>query len=126
MGKKKAFIDKKSSTTYSLVFRSTEDGENCDEGDADGVLVPVEELGGGAGGAGPGPPSDPAALHAYFFGGDDYEEVCCLFCDVMPACLELLRNRALHTAGVCARNHCPGHTCRSPCTLLYAGYGTDQ
>jgi protein LTV1 len=91
---RKKFIDKKSATTYSLVYRST---DGCDDDDgaaaealasarvlaadgADRVLVAQPR----AGEAGPGPSSsgrhaapptqDPRALYRHFFGGDDDDE----------------------------------------------------
>lgn len=72
MGKKKAFIDKKRSTTYTLVFRSAEDHEDPENAEAERVLVPAGELGGG--GREDQPPSDPRALYAHFFGDDDDED----------------------------------------------------
>jgi hypothetical protein len=73
MGKKKAFIDKKRSTTYTLVFRSTDEHEDPENAEPDRVLVPAGELGGA--GREDQPPSDPRALYAHFFGDDDEEEV---------------------------------------------------
>lgn len=75
MGKKKAFIDKKRSTTYSLVFRSAEDHEDpATNAEGDRVLVPAGELGGGREAQ---PPSDPRALYAHFFGDEGEEDVSC-------------------------------------------------
>jgi hypothetical protein len=72
MGKKKAFIDKKRSTTYTLVFRSAEEHDDPANAEADRVLVPAGELGGAA--RDDQPPSDPRALYAHFFGGDDDDD----------------------------------------------------
>jgi len=99
---RKKFIDKRSATTYSLVYRST-DGADDDDGAA--ALALAEGEGGGAvlaladgadrmlvaqrppaaapqgGGAGPGPQGgppppaqDPRALYRHFFGGADEED----------------------------------------------------
>jgi hypothetical protein len=98
MGKKKTFIDKKNSKTYTLVFRSTDDNEDAEEEEGDRVLVPADGQGAAAAAAAidreEPPIKDPRALYAHFFGGvDDDEKVCrphhactvhetvCLTCD---------------------------------------------
>jgi protein LTV1 len=95
MGRKKTFIDKKSATTYALVYRST-DGADDDAGaaalalaaeqggrvlaadGADRVLVAQQPARPGEGppraaGGGP-PPHDPRAVYRHFFGGGDSDE----------------------------------------------------
>eukprot|EP00775_Hariotina_reticulata_P002214 gene2214-2529_t len=70
MGKKK-FIDKKHATTYTLVFRSTEDQDEPDNStEGYRVLVPAGEQGGAAAAL----PRDPRALYAHFFGDEEEEE----------------------------------------------------
>lgn len=71
MGKKKSFIDKKRSTTYSLVYRNVEDPDEAEAGPGR-TLLASGEMGAPVGGA--GPPSDPRALYRHFFGGDDDDE----------------------------------------------------
>jgi hypothetical protein len=80
MGKKKSFIDKRNSKTYTLVFRSTDDNEDNPEEEGDRVLVPADGQGAAAAAAAidreEPPIKDPRALYALFFGGgDDGEKV---------------------------------------------------
>lgn len=79
MGKKKSFIDKRNSKTYTLVFRSTEDNEEAvNEEEGDRVLVPADGQGAAAaaGQRDEPPTKHPRALYAHFFGGmDDDEQV---------------------------------------------------
>jgi hypothetical protein len=78
MGKKKSFIDKRASKTYTLVFRSTDDKEEDAEEQADRVLVPADAQGAAAAAAvidrEQPPIKDPRALYAHFFGGGDDDE----------------------------------------------------
>lgn len=78
MGKKKSFIDKKNSKTYTLVFRTTEDNDEQQDGEGDRVLVPADSQQGAAAAAAAGrdepPTKDPRALYAHFFGGDFDDE----------------------------------------------------
>lgn len=78
MGKKKSFIDKRASKTYTLVFRSTDDKEEEDADQADRVLVPADAQQGAAAAAiidrEQAPIKDPRALYTHFFGGGDDDE----------------------------------------------------
>jgi hypothetical protein len=80
MGKKKSFIDKKNSKTYTLVFRTTDDNEEHPDDEGDRVLVPADNQGAAAAAAATDrdepPIRDPRALYAHFFGGvDDDDQV---------------------------------------------------
>jgi protein LTV1 len=73
MGKKKSFIDKKRSTTYTLVYSDGANPLGTPE-EADRLLVANEELNLPVAAPGHAPPSDPRSLYRHFFGDDDGEE----------------------------------------------------